>query len=213
MISIAIPVYIQSKKEITMLKRLIDSIMSQTYKDIEIVISDNTQGELGLKVEELVKRYKKIRYFYNERHGASANTNSAIMACNCDVIKIMYQDDYFTDKDALKEIIESFKGHWLINGCSDNLTPIITGDLHKGNNKLGSPSCLTIRKESFLPFDESLKWLFDCEMYKRMLDTYGEPKIMIGDYVTIGIGEHQATNKLSDELKRKEVVELSLKYK
>ena len=68
MISICIPTYAMNGKGVEMLKRCLDSIKDQTYRDFEIVISDNTQGETGLKIEELVNSYDlPIKYFYNPR--------------------------------------------------------------------------------------------------------------------------------------------------
>jgi hypothetical protein len=57
-------------------------------------------------------------------------------------------------------------------------------------------------------FDENLVWLFDCDYYKRMFDTYGDPVIIDGNEVTIGIHEGQATNNISNDLKMEEVYKL-----
>lgn len=185
-VSIVIPVYPKMKNGEFFLKRLLDSIKEQTYTDYEIV--ETLEGN------------------------APTNTNSAINKANGDIIKIMYQDDYFTHKDALQGIVEAFKGMWLVNGCSNNLNPVYMGDIHLGNNKLGGPSCLTISKEVKERFDENLVWLFDCDLYKRLYAKYGEPVILNGDYVTVGEGEHQATNNIISEEKDNEVFLMRQRY-
>lgn len=181
MISIAIPYYSKMDNAEFFMKRLLESIKMQTFKDYEIVIT--------------------------EEGNASENTNAAIKKSKGDLIKVMYMDDYFTDKNCLKEIVQAFKQEtkWLINGCNNNMIPYYTGDIHQGNNKLGSPSCLTIRKGCEVEFDTSLRWLLDCDFYKKMYVKYGLPSILIGNYVTIGEGDHQATHTLSTLEKQAEV--------
>lgn len=186
MISIAIPFYKMENHEFFM-ERLLNSIKEQTYKDYEIVIAE-------------------------EGGGASENTNAAIRKCKGDVIKVMYMDDYFSRPNALKEIAEAFDGKWMMVGCDNNLVPIYTGDIHLGNNKLGSPSCLVIRKGCEVEFDSELKWLLDCDFYKRMYRLYGLPQVLVGDFVTIGVHPNQATNLLSDLEKEHEVMLMREKY-
>ena len=55
-------------------------------------------------------------------------------------------------------------------------------------------------------FNEDLEWMFDLEFYQRLYDKYGEPTILNDLNVVIGIGSHQATNLLSNELKEKEEI-------
>jgi len=118
------------------LKRAIDSIMSQTYKNYEIVLTKDGK--------------------------AAENTNSGIKRATGDLVKILCMDDYFTNENALQAIVDAFNGTWLINGVSDNTNPIYTGDIHLGDNRLGGLSSIAFKKECFVPFDESLVWLFDC---------------------------------------------------
>jgi hypothetical protein len=186
MISIVIPVYDKMKDGDFFLNRCLDSIKYQTCTDYEIVMTH--EG--------------------NSPH----NTNLGIKQAKGDLIKILHQDDYFTHKDSLKEIIDNFKGDWLITGCSNNWYPVYTGDIHLGNNKLGSPSVLTIRNKLDMYFDEKLIWLFDCDFYKKMYNKYGEPTILMGDNVTIGEGNHQATNLITNTEKEKEVFIMRQRY-
>lgn len=187
-ISIVIPVYDKMKDGEFFLNRCLDSIKSQTYTDYEIVMS-----HVG---------------------NSAYNTNLGIMQAKGELIKILHQDDYFTHENALKEIATHFTGEvdWLITGCSNNLYPMYTGDIHLGNNKLGSPSVLTIRNGLDMYFDGDLVWLFDCDFYKRMYAKYGEPLIITGDNVTIGIHEGQATNLIANTEKENEVFLIRQRY-
>lgn len=177
-VTIVIPIH-EMKNGAFFLWRAINSIMDQTFKDYEIIIT---------------------------RDGKMAeNTNSGIKKARGELIKILYLDDYFTHADSLKEMVEAMEyKDWLITGCNTNLEPYVTVDLEEGNNKLGSPSVLMMRKTSAMLFDENLSWLLDCDLYKRMIKKYGPPKILHGDYITIGIHDGQMTNLMSNDYKLSE---------
>jgi len=185
MISIAIPVYEMKNKDF-FLERCLDSIRIQSYQDWEIVITE--KGKMA------------------------KNTNEALKQSTGDLIKVLFMDDYFAHKDALKNIVESFTGNWLITGCDTNPHPYWTDDIITGNNKLGSPSCLTIKNGLGMYFDESMSWLLDCDFYKRMNDKYGIPTILDSVNVNIGIHDGQATNILTDKEKQNEHKYLYEKY-
>src|SRR3990167_11187202 len=92
-VSIAIPYYAGMKNAQFFLDRCLASVRSQTFQDYEIVVTD------------------KGRMAYN--------TNKAIQGCSGEFIKILYMDDYFADNNALKRIVEAFKGDWLITGADN----------------------------------------------------------------------------------------------
>lgn len=186
-VSIAIPVYDMPNKDF-FLNRCLKSIRLQSFQDYEIVIAEGGKGMAG-------------------------NTNKAIRQSNGELIKILYMDDYFANKDALKRIVESFKGNWLATGCchddgikvfNDHI-PTYNDHIHIGNNTIGSPSVVTIKNGLDIYFDESMTWLLDCDFYKRLNDTYGAPTLLNDINVVIGTGDHQTTHMLSDAEKLREV--------
>lgn len=173
------------------LKRNIDSIMAQTFKDYEIVLTKD-----GRMAE---------------------NTNSGIKRARGELIKILYLDDYFTDGESLKNMmlhVVSRSVEWFICGTNNNLEPQWTDDVETGNNKLGSPSALLLKNrfEDNLLFDERMSWLLDCDYYKRMFDAYGYPVRLAGNYITLGEGSHQMTHILTAEEKLKEHELIKNKY-
>lgn len=187
LISICIPFYPMKDHEFFM-SRCLESIKKQTYTNYEVVI--------------------------NEHGSPTENTNQATKKAKGDIVKILFMDDYFTSETSLQEIVNAFKDDtiWLITGCDNNLVPVYTGDIHLGNNKLGSPSVLAFRKGTNVDFDESLWWMFDCDFYKKMYIKWGLPKILIGNNVTIGVGPHQLTENLLDETKKAEIMILRQRY-
>lgn len=176
-LSIVIPIH-DMKGGAEFLWRSVNAFMEQSFQDFEIVITK--QGKMA------------------------ENTNAGIKRARGELIKVLYLDDRLAHKDALKEIVENFKGDWLITGCDTNEFPYYTDDIEMGNNKLGSPSVLTIRNDNPLLFDEKMSWLLDCDLYKRMYEKFGEPVILDGIHVIMGIGDHQMTKILTDDEKKSE---------
>lgn len=204
------------------LARCLNSIFEQNFDDFEVVISDDGNGkETERIINEFVMKSmgeKKVKVSYyqtgdDEKKGASANTNRAMKKATGELIKILHMDDYLANKDALKEIVDNFKGGWLVTGClhdnSDWLYnphyPSWNDNMRKGNNTIGAPSVITVKNDKeMLFFDEDLKWLFDCEYYDRMYKKFGMPTILNSLNVVIGIHPNQMTNILTDEEKKQE---------
>lgn len=192
-ISIVTPVYDMKDKN-KFLERLSKSIDRQNFKDFEWVISENGKG-------------------------MAANTNEGINRAKGDILKIIFMDDYFAHDNSLLKISETFEGRWLVTACEhDNGTrgnphyAWYNEEIHTGNNTIGSPSVLAFENEDPLLFDESLTWMLDCDLYKRLYDRYGVPTVLDDINVVIGIGEHQMTNLIDNETKIKETNSLIKKY-
>lgn len=184
-VSIIIPIH-EMKNGAFFLWRAVNSIMGQTFKDYEIVIVK--EGEMA------------------------ENTNAGIKKAKGELIKILYMDDYFAHENSLADIVETFTGDWLITGTNTNINPIWTDNIQEGNNKLGSPSALTMKRESALLFDERMSWLLDCDLYYRLYGKYGEPQILSGMNVCIGVHDGQMTNILTNEEKLAEHNLMKKKY-
>ena len=217
-ISVVIPCYEMSGKGVDFLARAIDSIESQTFKNYEIVIADNSDDNL---IEDFVKG-KNLVYFKNPRKGMAQNTNEAMTHANGELIKILYQDDCLSHDNALEEIVDIFTDdvNWLATGCIHNEGgenvrphyPSYTHEIYKGMNTIGSPSVITLRNKDLILFDEKMTWLLDVDYYRRMYDKYGEPKFLYKINVVMGLGKHQVTNLLAETLKRAEYDYMMKKY-
>lgn len=221
-ISICIPTYEMGGKGKDVLKRNFDIFLTQTYKDFEVVISDNSEDD---EIQNLCTQSEysslPINYFKNPRKGMAQNTNSAIQNAKGEIIKILYMDDFLAHENSLKEIANNFAGNWMVTGCEhyDGIKrynphyPTYNNRIHTGKNTIGSPSVLSIKNKDVQLFDENMTWLLDCDYYKRMYDKYGKPTILNEINVVIGTGKHQMTNILSKKAKRKERYYIAKKYK
>ncbi|MES3032189.1 MAG: glycosyltransferase [Patescibacteria group bacterium] len=221
-LSICIPTYEMRGEALRVLTRSFDMLKKQTFKDFEVVISDNSEDSIVKNLCESPEYGSlHINYLRNPRKGMAPNTNEAIKHAKGEIIKILYMDDFLANENSLKEIAENFKGQWLVTGCEHydgsrryNLHyPKYNKKIYRGKNTIGSPSVLSIRNDHPLLFDENMTWLLDCDYYKRMHDMYGEPEILNGVNVVIGTGKHQITNILSSWAKKKERYYMAKKYK
>ena len=99
MVSICIPCYNNAEE----VKRLLNSIAEQDYKDYEVNISDDsTNDETEIEVEKYRNTIPNLNYRHNEKpFGHIFNWNEAIKMANGDYIKIMFSDDWFTDETSL----------------------------------------------------------------------------------------------------------------
>lgn len=193
MISVVIP-YHDMENGAFFLKRAIDSVMSQTYKDYEIV---------------LVKEGKM-----------APNTNAGILKAKGDIVKILFMDDYLAHPDSLQVIADNFSGGWLVTGCAHDdgekiFNPHLAtwnDEIYTGKNTIGSPSVLAFENKNPELFDDKLSWALDCDLYTRLFQRYGKPVIIDDVNVVIGIGTHQTTNILSDQEKREEFLYVMKKY-
>ena len=216
-VSIVVPIY-QMSNAIPLLERNLKSVYIQSFDDYEIVISDDSKTD---ELEEWIKRLDlPIRYFRNLRPaGMANNTNNAIDQSMGELVKILFQDDYFYDSRCLERIVKHFTPQcwWLATGCTHTLNGFATFNPHKpyyseSENTIGSPSVITFRREVKERFDPNFKWVLDLDWYRRLYRAHGKPKIFDQINVVIGIGDHQETHKLTDERKIYEHNLLKIKY-
>ena len=194
-VSISIPYY-DTPKTAYFLSRLLFSISQQTFKNYEIVLTNEP--------------------------GMAHNHNAAILKSKGEIIKLMQMDDYFAHSESHQDIVENFKSEWMIVGCAHTKEgydgvfnehyPEWTDDIITGNNKLGSLSTLVIKNETKMLFDESMSWVVDCDLYRRYYDKYGLPQLLKSATVIVDIGEHSLSSTLSEEFKLEETKRLLNKY-
>lgn len=121
LVSVVIPTYRRSD----MLTRAIDSVLGQTYTNVEcIVVNDNIVGdEHSLVLYENLKVYEndpRFRFLEQEKHinGAAAR-NVGIRAAKGEYIAFLDDDDYW-EKEKLQLQVDWLKAHdetWGAVGC------------------------------------------------------------------------------------------------
>ena len=186
LVSICIPTFNQT----FFLTKTLDSIVEQTYKDFEVIVSDDSTN---YEVEKLLESYKNrlwINYTKNSKPlGSPANWNNLVKNAKGDLIKFMHHDDWFENCNSLANFVKVFQNHENCNFafCSSKILNVEKDiftfnqpnnqfliELEKNpkilfnNNLIGSPSAIIYRKNNDY-FDEKLKYLVDVDFYMRLL--------------------------------------------
>ena len=89
--------------------RCLQSVIEQTYKNIEIVIVDDCSTDKGaLIVGEFKKKYKNIKFYKNKSHkGTFLTRRNALKKCSGEYIFFVDSDD-FIDKDYIEKEMNVF---------------------------------------------------------------------------------------------------------
>lgn len=96
LVSIAIPSYNCGK----FIKFTIDSLLNQTYPNIEIVVSDNCSTDNTSNIlSEFCRKDSRVKFFRNDKNvGYTKNISNAIEKTNGKYIAIYHADDIYSDK-------------------------------------------------------------------------------------------------------------------
>lgn len=100
--SILVPAY---ETDEGFLKILMDSVLGQTYQNLQLVIADASKSD---KVQNVIEQYQDERITYKkltENKGISYNTNQALELATGDYIGLLDHDDVL-EKDALYHIYQ-----------------------------------------------------------------------------------------------------------
>jgi glycosyltransferase involved in cell wall biosynthesis len=189
--SIVIPTWEVQGRGVFFLNQLLTSIRDQDYKDLEVIVTDHSVNDDIKNLTDLFKDLN-IKYLKNEnnRGNSPANLNFGLSHAKGEIIKIMFQDDFFVDKNSLKLIDDQFSNpntKWLVNGCCDTtdsvnfynfMVPVWNDEILSGMNTISSPSVLSMINKDIDFFDETLTMLMDCDYYFLLYKKYGPPCIL-----------------------------------
>lgn len=113
-----ITVIIPTHNRLEQLTKCIESILNQTYKNVEIIIIDDVSTDATRKVYENSQN-KKIRYIRNEKNlGMGLNRQKAFKMALGDFIIFCDDDDYFIDNNYFADAIKIFKDKKINVICS-----------------------------------------------------------------------------------------------
>ncbi|MFZ9610093.1 MAG: glycosyltransferase family 2 protein [Methylococcales bacterium] len=185
------------------LVEFLSNLTHQTYKNFEVIISDQSEDRLLEDICQVFRYCLEIKYVRNETGARTAanNVNFGIKHATGDIVKLLYMDDFFVDGNALAKIARAFsenEGKWLISGfvcCNqerdrfyNSRQPWYGNKFVNGDNTTGNPSNYSVRRECALEMDENLKWIVDGEYFYRSYYHYGDP-IMLAD-ILVCFREH-----------------------
>ncbi|MBO5215703.1 MAG: glycosyltransferase family 2 protein [Clostridia bacterium] len=162
-ISIIIPCY---NCESTLV-RCLDSILSQTYENIEVIIANDGSSD---KTEEIALSYKdkfkNFIYLPLPRGGVSVARNKGLEVATGEFIQFVDSDDNFTKRNALDKAMRLLN-HYGVDVVAYNFThPCFETHLPSGVYNLKNESDLTAYYQDF--FVMNLPWN---KLYKREVIT------------------------------------------
>lgn len=104
-ISVIIPAYNTEK----FIERCINSVLNQSYNNIEIiVIDDGSKDSTKSIVEQFISKDKRVIYVWQENAGVSASRNKGIQCSSGDFLTFVDADDWL-EFDALERMYRAFK--------------------------------------------------------------------------------------------------------
>jgi glycosyltransferase involved in cell wall biosynthesis len=210
-ISICIPAY----KRIEYLQKLLESISIQTFRDFEVVITDDSPDQ---EVHQLCQQFEKgfpiIYYKNNPALGTPENWNEGIRRAGGKWIKIMHDDDWFTDEHSLQKFFDATESS---PDCSFFFSAFRNVDEDSGKKEIvrcgvtdllllwksplalfrkvyvGNPSCTLIRSDVGLYYDSDFKYVVDFEYYIRCIRKVKKWKYIDDVLLQIGFNQLQVT--------------------
>lgn len=119
LISVIIPVY----KVEAYLNRCVDSVLSQTFRDIEIVLVDDGSPDACPKIcDEYAQKDLRIKVIHKMNGGLSDARNIGLQMAKGQYIMFMDSDDFWEDYGSLSLIVKSIKKRnpdVILYGCKD----------------------------------------------------------------------------------------------
>lgn len=118
LVSIIVPIYNAEQN----LNQCIESIISQTYSNIEIILVNDGSNDNSKKIcEQYVLIDKRVRLINQENSGVSSARNQGIKCSKGKYIQFVDSDDYIASDMTylLVKSLEVTKSHFVISGVDD----------------------------------------------------------------------------------------------
>ena len=124
LISVIIPVYNVEKY----LRRCLDSVIAQTYQNLEIIcVDDGSIDDSGKICDQYAVRDARIKVIHQENQGLSAARNRGLDAAEGEYIAFVDSDDYILE-DMYKRCWTNFWITVSISACvSGNMSFLMVG--------------------------------------------------------------------------------------
>jgi len=222
LVSICIPVYEMRGNGVRYLKESLDILSKQTFKNFEVIVSDNS---INNDIQSLCRSYQdilQITHIFNDGAKEMAtNLNNALKHAKGEYIKILFQDDFLYEDFSLEILVTHFVSYnlqWMATASCHYeestknfykaIYPFYHDSIQYGHNTISSPSVIMMKNSDLIFFDEKLFWLIDVDWYKQMYDKFGLPGIC--NYVSVVNREHNS--RVSNTTATQEIRDSELKY-
>lgn len=188
LVSVIIPTFQRSEYLI----RAVESVLNQTYPNIELIVVDDNDGENQYRVDTYgnIRSYIKkgdVKYLKHEANkGLPSARNTGIKSSKGEFVAFLDDDDQWLPQkiekqiDLFQKLGDSYGiigSYWKIINEFDNTERIRTlkhrGDLSEilALNHFAPPSMVVVKKkylDQVNNFDENFRWREDIELYYRL---------------------------------------------
>ena len=207
-VSIVIPAFAASESALSRLMRLFESIASQSFNDVEVVVSDHSLDD---RVETYLQNFPlRIKYIRNHHDfgNSSANTNLALSMVEGEFIQVMHCDDWYSSRDAIALLVQELnrlpRVHWGVFAFDhwDEESDQIYSPLFPSMERtLGNPSTTFFRRNCIqkVTFDCCLININDHDFHQSLLFSFGPPIIVRELCVRIGMSDSNVAKTLSQK--------------
>jgi len=212
MVSICVPAY----KKPAFVLRLLDAVLKQDYKDVEVVITDDSPNDdIKIAIAPYLSQLNVQFYRNIPALGSPMNWNAAIERSSGDFFMLLHQDDWFHSSSAISSFIEAFERNKAASFvfCKNiaqqldgtfvvlQAMPSLLQRLSTYPNRLllaqvmGPPSNVMLRSavKTKVKYDEKLIWLVDVDYNARLIKAGYEYVYLDQHLVTIGLHKDQTT--------------------
>ena len=130
-VSIIIPIYNTEKY----LNRCIDSVLNQSYNNLEILLINDGSTDNSEKIcKEYEKKYSRIKYIKKDNSGVSDTRNKGIKESSGKYIFFLDSDDYI-DSGVIENLVNNYKNNILTGIIAKVIEEKNTYYIEKRNNK------------------------------------------------------------------------------
>ena len=195
LVSICVPAY----NSAAYIKRTINSILRQSYENIELVVVDDNSTDNTVEIVRSIKD-DRLRLICNEENlGMTGNWNRCVRECRGEYVKLVPADDLIS-RHCIEKSMEAFKNnsgaslvivdtklidnddntvgsyaHWPFSGRARG--GLVAKASVMLNNFWGNPVCALFRKKDFETvggFDSDIPYILDFDLWlglSRLGDT------------------------------------------
>jgi len=165
LVSVIVPVYNSSNY----LHRCINSILKQSYRDIEVILVDDGSTDGSGEICDLIASDdKRVRVFHTPNSGVSSARNTGINSARGVFIFFVDSDDY----------IETYAVHALVEGYNQSHADIVVGAFNKVKNGSVISEVSDFTENQLLTrkglIDYTLKYLRNPRQHQLLMSTWAK---------------------------------------
>ena len=216
-----ISVCIPASKNAEFLRRCLDTLTTQSFRDFEVILSDDSPDDSVYEIAEEYKSDLPIVYLRNNPSlGTPANWNFAMQHAKGEYIKLIHDDDWLAENDALQKFYDCLEKNPGVDFCfsafhnvrikEGTMEPVFCSSFLRKllkktrynlfkRNFIGPPSVVFQRNNREDWYDDRLKWLVDFEGYIRFLDKNNGFVYIEECLVNIGLSGEQVTSAVQHD--------------